>query len=100
MISPVSVSSAAPTLNFEKSATACSRAARAAATIGSIDAAALALEPANDPLEERNELPFDLLGGLHHFGVVQRLREDAGSRIGDARDAEDLNPHVSGHDRF
>src|SRR5688572_2042166 len=92
MMSPASVSSAAPTLNPEKSATACSRARRAASTNLS--------ETANDALEQRDELAFDLLRRLHHFRMMQRLREHAGGRVGDARDAEHLHPHVTRDDRF
>src|SRR5687767_13220074 len=85
-IVPAAVSSAAPTLKPEKSATAYSRAARAAATRAS--------EPANDPLEQRNELPFDLLRGFHHFRMMQRFGKHAGGRIGDARDPEHFDAHV------
>jgi len=68
MISPAAVSSAAPTLKWEKSATACSRALRAAAINAS--------EPANDALEERDELSLHLLRRFHDLGMVQRFRED------------------------
>src|SRR3954469_3778287 len=92
MISPVSVSRAAPTLKPEKSATAFSRAARAAATRRS--------EPANDPLEERHELALHLLRGFHDFRMVERFREDAGRRVRDARDAEHFQSHVTRDDGF
>ena len=37
---------------------------------------------------------------LHHFGVIERLRQHAGRHVGDARDAEHLDPHVPRDDRF
>src|SRR5688572_13777094 len=92
MIVPFAVSTAAPTLKPEKSATACSRAARAAATSWS--------EPANDALQQRDELPFHLLRGLDHFRMMQRLREDAGRGIRDARDAQHFDAHVSRRNGF
>src|SRR5690242_19740380 len=93
MISPVSVSSAAPTLKPEKSDTACARAARAAVTSLSAEALAEAdaSEPANDPLEQRDELPLHLLRRLHHFRMMQRLGKHTSGGIGDARDAEDFD---------
>src|SRR6478736_7427655 len=92
MISPVSVSSAAPTLKCEKSATACSRAARAAATSVS--------EALNNTLEQRDELPLHLLGGLHHFRVMERLGKNACGGVGNAGDAEHFHLHVTGGNGF
>src|SRR5687767_11982535 len=102
MIAPFAVSTAAPTLKPEKSATACSRAARAAATSLSTEASAAAdaSEPANDALQQRDELPFHLLRGLHHFRMMQRLREDAGRGIRDARDAQHFDAHVARRNGF
>src|SRR5688572_19444678 len=90
MISPLPASSAAPTLKCEKSATACSRAARAAAIRAS--------DAANDALEKRDELALYLLRRLHYLGVMKRFREHAGGRVGDARNAEHLHLHVPGDD--
>src|SRR5688572_7005842 len=99
---PSLVSSAAPTLKPEKSATACSRAARAAAT--SLSTAALAevdfSEAANDALEQTDELALHLLRGFHHFGVMQRFGKHARGGVGDARETEDLEAHVAGRDRL
>src|SRR6185436_8260167 len=92
MISPAAVSSAAPTLKWEKSATACSRALRAAAINAS--------EPANDALEERDELSLHLLRRFHDLGMVQRFREDTRRGVGDTRNAQHLDAHVPRHDRF
>src|SRR5438105_8730077 len=83
---PSAVSSAAPTLNCEKVATACSRARRARSTSAS--------ELTNDPLQERNELSPDPPRRLHHVGVIERLRQDAGRHVRDARNPEHLDPHV------
>src|SRR5829696_1730924 len=93
---PSAVSSAAPTLNVEKGATARARAPRAASTSA---AQACASEPLNDPFQQRRELAADPTRGLHHLVVVQRLRQDAGRHVADARDAEDLHPHVPRDDR-
>src|SRR5687768_5390442 len=102
MISPLSVSSAAPTLNPEKSETACSRARRAASTSLSTFAKATVdlSEAANDALEQRDELALDLLRRLHHFRMVQRLRKHAGRGVGDTRDAEHFHAHMAGNDGF
>ena len=37
---------------------------------------------------------------LHHFVVIERLRQHAGGRVGDARDAEHLDAHVPRDDRL
>src|SRR5687768_5741752 len=97
MIAPVSVSRAAPTLKCEKSATACSRARRAAATSLSTVAFAEvgASEPANDPLEEGDELPLHLLRCLHDFRMMERLGKHAGGGVGDAGDPEHFHLHVA-----
>src|SRR5215203_4596510 len=100
MISSVSVSSAAPTLKPEKSATACWRAPRAAATSLRVEASARASEPGNDPLEQRDELSLYLLRRLHHFRMMERFRKHARRGVGNARDAQHFEPHVARDDCF
>src|ERR687890_254094 len=90
MIVPSVASSAAPTLNPEKSAAACSRAPRAAATSAS--------ELPNDPLQEGDELAPDLPCGRHHFVMMQRFGKYARGRVADARDTEHFHSHVPRHD--
>src|SRR5687767_10301151 len=89
---PSAHSSAAPTLNPEYRARACSRAARAAATSAS--------EAANDALEQADELATHPLGDGHDVVVVERRVDDTGGRVRDARDAEHFEAHLPGHDRL
>src|SRR5688572_31015668 len=91
-ISPLAVSSAAPTRNPEYVAIARSRATRAAATSAS--------EPANDTLQQCDEDAANPLRRFHHFIMMQRLIDDAGSHVGDARHSQHLYPHLPGHDRL
>src|SRR5262245_35324469 len=93
MTTPSDVSRAAPTLKCEKPATACSRARRAAAIRSW-------LEAANDPLEQADELTSNAPRGFEHRDVIERLRENTGGHVADARDPEDLDTHVSSNDRL
>src|SRR6187402_3458539 len=92
MMMPSAVSSAAPTLNFEKSAIACSRARRAAPMSRS--------ESLNDLLQQGDELSTDPACRVHDLVVIERLRQDTRGHVGDARDAEHLDAHVPGNDRL
>src|SRR5438270_7493558 len=94
---PSAVSSAAPTLKCENAAEACSRARRAAATSSACvgrPPGGRRSETANDPLQQRDELPAHAPRGLHHLGVIERLRQDAGGHVGDARNPEYLDAHM------
>src|SRR5688500_4576618 len=88
---PSAVSSAAPTLMPEKAARACRLARRAAAT---------SLEALNDPLEQGDERSAHATSGLHHFIVVERLRQHASRHVGDARDAQHLDAHMTSRNRL
>src|SRR5262245_59614088 len=93
MTVPSVVSSEAPTLNFANPATALSRARRAASTRERLDAA-------NDFLQQRDELTADAFGGRHHLIVIERLWQDAGGHVGDARNSQDVHPHVACGERL
>src|ERR1051325_1275440 len=98
-MAPSLVSSAAPTLKCEKSAHACSRAARAAA-MSSVTLAsripdpgsrpAFCLESLNDPLEQRDERAADALHGGEDVFVHDGMRQHAGRGVGNAGDAEHI----------
>src|SRR5262245_61001626 len=95
-IVPSSVSSAAPTLKCEYGATACSRARRAAATSAARAASTRdeRSEPANDALQESDELAAHAARRFHHFVVMQRLWQHTRGHVRDARNAQHLEPHV------
>ena len=57
-------------------------------------------ESLNDALQQRAELAANATRDLHHLVVDERLRQDAGRHVGDARDAEHLDAHVSRDDGF
>src|ERR671918_405558 len=92
MISPLDVSSAAPTLKREYSASAPSRAARARSTRRS--------KSANDALQQRAELHAHAPRGFHHFVVMQRMRQHARGHVRDARDAQHFESHVARDNGF
>src|ERR1041384_7515219 len=85
-MAPSIVSSAAPTLKCEKSAQACSRAARAAAINSAIFGSRVPPDPGsrsasdslNDSLEQRDERAADALHGGQDVIVHDRLRERRG----------------------
>ena len=56
--------------------------------------------PAMMPSSSAAKAPAHLLRHLHHLRVIERLRQHAGGRVGDARDAEHLDAHVPRDDRF
>src|SRR5258706_11802564 len=91
MIVPSTVSSAAPTLKCENSACAFRRALRAAA---------MRSESLNDPLDQRDERAPHAARCFHDLVVHERLREHTGGHVRDARDAQDLDPHVTCGNRF
>src|SRR5688572_12514146 len=95
-ILPLAVSSAAPTRKFEYVAMARVRASRAAST----SRWTVASESLKDALQERDELVPHAAGRLNHLFFSQRLREDAGRHVRDARNAQHLDAHVAGRDRF
>src|ERR1051325_8936126 len=104
---PSEVSSAAPTLKCEKSAHACSRAARAAAISSAAFESRIpdpesrsASDAFNDSLEQRDERAANTLHGRNDFVMHDRLRQDSGGRIRDARYAEHFQSHVPRRDRF
>src|SRR5687767_6777197 len=76
---PSAVSSAAPTVKVEYGACAYSRALRAAA---------IRSESLNDALEERDERAAHATRGFHDLVMHERLRQDAGGHVRDARDAK------------
>src|SRR5207237_3902292 len=101
-MAPSIVSSAAPTLKREKSAQACSRAARAAAINSAIFGSRIpdpgsrsTLESLNDSLEQRDERAADALHGGQDLFVDDRVRQHARRRVGNARDAKHLHPHAA-----
>src|SRR4051794_21175606 len=109
MIVPSTASRAAPTLNPENCARAFRRAFRAAAmsavTAGSDGDTRDRLgrecsDTLDDPLEERDEGPSHAARRLHHLVMHQWLREHAGSHIGDTRNPEHLQSHVTRRNRF
>src|SRR5579872_734571 len=51
-------------------------------------------------LQQSHELSANAARRLHHLGVIEGLGQYAGRHVGDARDAEHLEPHVTGSDRF
>ena len=53
-------------------------------------------ESLNDPLQQRGELAAHPPRHLHHLVVHERLRQHAGGRVGDARDAEHLDAPCGG----
>src|SRR5687767_4018807 len=91
---PSAVISAAPTLKPEYGATACSRACRAAVT------SAAASKPLKDALQQRDERVPHAARGLNYFFLGQLLIEDSGRHVRDARNAQHLDAHVPGADRF
>src|SRR4029450_1017737 len=94
MIAPSAVSRAAPTLNPENAACAFSR-ARLAASMREAGS-----ETLNDTLQQRDELTTDTTCRLQDLGMVEWLGQYPGGHVGDARDPENLDPHVSRSDRF
>src|SRR6266851_7593802 len=58
------------------------------------------LELANNPLQQRNKLSADPPSGVHHLSVTESLGQYARGHVRDARDAEHLDRHVTGHDGF
>src|SRR5262245_23577939 len=82
------VSIAAPTLNMEKSALACSRARRAAAT------SAPNLDSDNDLLHQVGKLGLNAPGGLEDVAVVQGTGLDTGGHVADARYPKDVHSGV------
>src|SRR3954469_22984585 len=109
MIIPSAVSSAAPTLNPENRACAFRRAFRAAAInafVASLDGNDVRLlrlaasDTLDNPFKQRDERPAHEAGRLHHLGVIQRLRQHTRGHVGDARDPEHLETHVTGGNRF
>src|SRR5690349_24756013 len=106
-IVPSAVSRAAPTLKCEKSAYACSRAARAAAIRSAPFGSRIrdpesrsASDALNDPLEQRDERAANTLHGGNDLVVHDRLRQDSGGGVRDARYAQHLESHVPRRDRF
>src|SRR5258705_1637703 len=91
MIAPSAVSSAAPTLKCENSACAFRRTLRAAARRS---------ESLNDPLQQSNEGASYAPRRFHDLVVHERLRENTGRHVRDAGDAQYLDPHVAGGNRF
>src|SRR5579862_2079856 len=89
---PARVWTAAPTLKCEYGAMAWSRAARAAAT-----SASKSLKRA---LQKRHELAAHARRRLDDFLFGERLRQNAGGHVRDARDAKHLDPHVASDDGF
>src|SRR2546430_843190 len=95
MTEPSAASSAAPTLKFENAAQAFSRARRAAPTKSTPVS-----ELTNDALQERDELAPHAARGLQDLGMIERLSVGTGGRVGHARETEDLDSHVTCHDRL
>src|SRR5437870_3240016 len=54
----------------------------------------------NDVLHQRAELAADSTRGLHHLGMIERLRQHACRHVRDARNAQDLHAHVARDDGF
>src|SRR5579871_678462 len=89
---PVVVSNAAPTLNWEYAAMARSRASRATLTRRWSRSRS---ETLNDSLQERDEVAAHPRGCLNDFLFGQWLRKHPGGHVRNARDAEDFDIHVA-----
>src|SRR2546425_4980863 len=57
-------------------------------------------DPANDALQQRDELSAHAPRGFHDLGVIERLRQDARGHVRDARDAQYIDAHVPRDDRL
>src|SRR5581483_8147983 len=89
-ICPFSSSRAAPTLNLENGAWAFSREAMAS----EMSALFMSGQTRNHGLQQRGERIAHALAGRQHLGMIEFLVTHARGIVGDARDSENLQPHM------